>query len=442
MPPGLSKSRLVILGAALTAVIIVLLLFAGVIPGFRVKEPNPANVTLTVWGTYDSIDVFHAIENEFAKIRSNVRLQYRELKPETYEMELINALAAGRGPDVFMFHNTWLPKHIDKIAGATETQIPFATFRDLFPQAINQDFAPNGTIFASPLYFDTLALFYNKDAFDKSGIASPPRTWTEFEQATSRLKEVRSDTSEVIKAGAAIGGSEYSINRATDLLSLLFLQSGTEMVDKSFLGANFARSQSGTRNTGEDALLFYTKFANPSSPSYTWNDALHYSVDNFSEGGVGMIFNYSHQINILRAKNPFLNFGVAAVPQIASSEQPVAYANYWGLAVSNKTEKYAAAWDFVIQATMYEPIALAYSKAGSHPPALRSLIAANLNNPEYGVFAKQALIARTWPQIDNNEIEKIFSEMIIAVTSGRLSIGAALRKGEDEVSLLMRTRKK
>jgi len=55
-----------------------------------------------------------------------------------------------------------------------------------------------------------------------------------------------------------------------------------------------------------------------------------------------------------------------------------------------------------------------------------------------GVFAAQALTARSWPQIDNVEVKKSFDDMIESVTTGKLSAEKALREAEDKLTALMR----
>ena len=238
---SLSRNRIIIISVVIAALLFLVGLFTGLIPGLRLKNRAPPNVTLEMWGVYDSSQKELAgILSQYKQTHSNVTVKYREFNPLTYESELVDQLAAGTGPDIFMVHNTWLPKHQDKMAPLTEAQMPFAKFRALFPRVVLEDFAPKGVIYASPLYVDTLAMFYNRDMFDKKTITTPPVTWTEFQNDVQKLKEVNPNTNSIITAGAAIGGSEKSINRATDLLGLLMLQDGTDMVLQNFSAASFA----------------------------------------------------------------------------------------------------------------------------------------------------------------------------------------------------------
>src|SRR6185369_16413812 len=105
-------------------------------------------------------------------------------------------------------------------------------------------------------------------------------------------------------------GTAKNINRSTDILALLMLQSGTQMTSQGNTSATFSRPVN-NQSVGESALQYYTDFANPSKQLYTWNDSQHYSIDAFQEGKVAMMFNYSHTTDVLRAKSSRLNFAVA-----------------------------------------------------------------------------------------------------------------------------------
>ena len=62
------------------------------------------------------------------------------------------------------------------------------------------------------------------------------------------------------------------------------------------------------------------------------------------------------------------------------------------------------------------------------------------NDPRLGVFAVQALSAKSWYQIDNGAIDQILAEMIDDVNYKRKKITQALRAAETAVSTLMTKR--
>jgi len=422
-----TRNQIIIIAVGLTLILVIVLIF---VFGARRAPAGQLSGTITFWGVFDEPNVIHELITDYTRRQPKVQIQYRQFNPNSYESDLVNGLATAKGPDLFMFHNTWLPKHFDKLWPLTESQLPLIKFRELFPTVVEQDFAPDGVIYALPLYIDTLALFYNKDFFDTKGIALPPKTWEEFQNVVPRLREL--DRSKIIRAAAAIGGSNKSINRASDILNLLMLQAGTPMVSSDFSAAQFA--------DGLQSLIFYTQFANPASPYFTWNENLPYSIDNFIEGTTAMMFNYSHQIALIKEKNPFLNFGIAPMPQPRDAKLVINWPNYWGLAVSAKSPNAKIAWDFALWLTTDAQNSLKYLKLTNRPPALRSLIPTYANNPELSVFAQQALTARSWPQIDNTAVENAFSEMIELVISGKSTPEKAIQRAQEKITELMRRR--
>lgn len=427
---SLSRSQLIIIGIAGAVVLFFLLIFAGVIPGFKPTKKGPAGggeepapkVALTVWGVFDSDQAIRNLAPGFS-------ISYKRFKPEEYETELVNALASGKGPDVFMIHNAWLPKFFNKIAPAGG-KYSALQLQGAFPSVVTDDFAPDGSVYALPLYLDTLALYYNEDLFRSEAIVFPPKTWTEFKELAPRLRRLDA-AHQLTRAAAAIGGSDANINRASDLIGLIMMQSGVPMVRKGFNRVGF-----GTE--GEKPFGFYLQFSDPKSAVYTWNERLPNSLDAFAEGRAAMMFSYEYQRAALKQKNPFLNYQIAEAPQM-DREKPVNYANYWGLAVSSQSRSKDAAWNFVIAAAADPANAKKYSEATNHPPALKSLIAERVSREdEAGIFARQALTARSWPQADNLVVEEAFSRAVEDVLSGSLNVKQALGTAAAAVEAAMR----
>jgi len=395
--------------------------------------------TVEFWGVFDDRTNFDTIIRNYQNQNPNISITYRQFSFEDYEREVVNALAAGAGPDIWMIHHTWLPKHIDKLAplpakipGSDQPLMTFGDFQNQFVEVAVKDLTEGGQIYALPLYVDTLALYYNRDLFNNAGITFPPKNWEEFNDAVERL--VRLDASgNVIQAGAAIGTSS-NINRSTDILMALMLQSGAVMTDIENTSATFSRPVSNTP-VSEISLNYYTDFANPNVRTYTWNNAQHYSVDAFAESRVAMMFNYSHQAEILNQRATRLNYAIAPLPQVSTSDVKN-YANYWAVGVSKSSRISNEAWRFVSYLASREG-ATDYLAQTMRPSARRDIIDLQKNDLRLGVFANQALTAKSWYQTDNSAIESIFAGMIDNVNFGRLSVREALQNAETEVNVLM-----
>jgi ABC-type glycerol-3-phosphate transport system substrate-binding protein len=431
----LSKTQFVIIAIVLFVLIIGVLIFFGVIPGLRSTSGNKTDSltgNLNVWGVFDNeASVNQTLVSEFLLQHPNVTISYKSIDPRTYEQDLVNALAAGTGPDVFMVKNTWLQKHANKLSPLDPTAMTVVNYGELFPQVAVKDFVKNGSIYAMPLYIDTLAILYNKNMFDSAGIAQIPKTWEEFNKLVPQLRSIDQETGDIITSTAAIGGSNKNVNEANDLLFQIMLQYGVEMVNPEGTNSNFAQ-------TGTKPLEYYLSFSNPRSEVYTWNRESHYSIDAFAEESVAMLFNYGYQIQQIKQKNPFLNIGVAPMLQPAEAKRPITYANYFGLGVSSTSKNKALAWLFVQDATTNPSTNAKYLNATYRSPALRSLIADSTNDQVVGVFAKQALMATSWKQADSTAINASFANMLELILTGQLSVGRAISQTQTEVNEIIR----
>ena len=63
-----------------------------------------------------------------------------------------------------------------------------------FPAAMNEYTQFDGDRCAVPLLGDAYGLYYNKTAFEKAGITSPPKTWSEFEADAKKLTITQGNT--------------------------------------------------------------------------------------------------------------------------------------------------------------------------------------------------------------------------------------------------------
>lgn len=428
----LTKSQIIfsIIGGFIA--ILLLLVVFGVLPGRR----EDINITeLTVWGVEDA-RIFKNITKQFQTLHPDIAISYKEFNEDTYEKDLLNNLAAGDKPDVLFFENNWLLKHGDKLLPAvykvkeeTVTKFTPSQVQSLFPKVVEQDFVADGQVYALPLYIDTLAMAYNRDLFDKAGIVFPATTWEKMGDTVGILKTIKG--TDLQKGAYAIGGTSKSVGNAGDIIQALLLQGGVDMVNEKYSSALFANED------GKEIFGIYTRFSDPGSTFYSWNDSMQEAKESFAKGDVAAIFAYSKELRDLKARNAFLDIGIAPLPQLNTNEE-VNFADYWGLAVFNGSTHKSEAWDFVVFATTDTNAAGAYLSLTGNPPALRVFIEETLENPEIGVFAKQALTARSWLQPGEEVIRDAFDEAIALVLSRELTPAKAIQKAEAIVTEFLR----
>jgi len=401
-------------------------------------------ITITYWRVFDGPDAFDEIILKYKALHPFVTINYRKLRFDEYEKELLNAFAEDRGPDIFSIHNTWMKKYQSKLVpipdsitmvfpvtkGTIKKEVvpESRTTKSLSPKELRDNFVDvvgrdvildDGKIYGLPLSVDTMAMFYNRDLFNNAGISQIPSYWNkEFLQDVKKLTKQDSKKG-LIQSGAALGGST-NINRYSDLLAILMMQSGAIMMDDAggvvfHTTPNFAANTN--YNPSADALRFYTDFADSVKESYSWNNDLPNSLDMFISGNLAIMFSYSYDLATIRAQAPKLNFSIAKLPQIEGTPPTnINFANYWVEVVSKKSSVPNEAWDFIQFMTKAEQAKIYFSKT-KRPTALRALIAEQKEDDEVGIFVDQILTAKSWYQGKNVQAaEDAIAEMIEAVT--------------------------
>jgi ABC-type glycerol-3-phosphate transport system substrate-binding protein len=184
-------------------------------------------------------------------------------------------------------------------------------------------------------------------------------------------------------------------------------------------------------------LAFFTQFANPASISYSWNTRSEYSVDAFTQGKLAMMIGYFYMEDRIKDKAPNLNWGVAPVPQVSELVTKVNFANYWGEAVSKASANTDAAWGLLNYLTQKQQLATYYSKH-KQPASRKDILAEQQSDPELGVFAENALTAKSIYKKDATVFETIFLKLIDDVTMRSYSIFEALNNAVQQVNFSLR----
>lgn len=382
-------------------------------------------VTLEYWTVFTDLDALEAALAKYRAVRPYLTVNVRQFRPESIYPELIEALSEDRGPDIVSVRNRSLNQYLSKLAPlppelsdtivrvqtgklGTETFItvqtrPAPTVADLdreFVQVVKKDVVRNGQVYGLPLSLDTLALYYNKDLLDRSGVAEPPKTWEEFQVAVKKITRFDKKTGKILQAGAALG-SGATVPGSDDLMFLLLKQSGLTMVDDSGRAVfNLGRSDQGETPV-MSVLNFYSDFANPTRDTYAWSDTLGPAFDAFVNGLVGFFFGYSYHYHQLKARAPQLNMGVLPLLQL-NPEAPVNVANYWIEVVPGKSRRQNEAWALLDWLARSEANA-DYLAAAERPTARRALIEGQKQNSALKPFVSDALIAENWYRGNNYE---------------------------------------
>lgn len=412
---------------ALIIIIVIVLVFTS---GGNQNNNNSSDTTeIEMWGLWEPTSVMEPLIEEYERENPGIKINYSDRNSTNYKETVNGRLdeTDGPGPDIAIIHNSWLPTFEEKLTPMPSGLMDRSEYsKTFYPTALDDFSGDGGRIYAVPLMFDGLGMFYNKDLFAKAGISAPPDDWNEFKETALKLTE--KDSSGNIKvAGAAIGTSN-NINHYFDLVSVLMLQNNVTMMQSDGKTAAFAAATNNKR--GAATLDFYTSFAETDSENFVWSDALGNDLEVFARGEAAIMFAPSWRVFDVINLNQSLNFDVAPLPQLPSSETTVSpeinWASYWGYGVSAKADNPEEAWKFINFLAQKESEKKMFAEASKFRAFgeiySRKDLAEELANEQYaGAFVKMAPTARDWKMVDDNKALELFGAAISRKLGGENS---------------------
>ena len=347
------------------------------------KKPSSTKKTITYWGLWESSAVMQPLIAEFEQKNPTFTVSYVQQSSKDYRERLQDAISSGKGPDVFRYHATWVPMLKSQLAVVPSNIFTSLTFDQTFLPVALTDLKTKDGLVGIPLQYDSLVLFYNKQAFATAGLEAPT-TWKEFSESATALRLPADTSKKIERAGAAVGLST-NVDHFSEILALLMMQNGADMKDFS--------SQSAI-----DALTYYTSFA---TTDKVWDATLPNSVTAFADGKVAMILAPSWRAFEIRQKSPSLDFGMAPVPQLETTT--VNYANYWVEGVSRESKQKDGAWMFLQFLSSKEQQTKMYRSALEKTPRLfgevyarKDLLDELKDDPFVGAVVSSTTQAKSW----------------------------------------------
>lgn len=383
---------------------------------FQTKDEGP--ITLTYWGLWEEDNLIKSVIAKYQEQNPKITINYVRQSSVNYRTRVQTQIRAEAGPDVFRIHNAWLPMFESDLAPAPIEVFTLSDYKNMFYPVAFDSFVKDNQILAAPLEIDGLGLFYNEEILNGVG-GKVPKNWQEFIDTATKMT-VR-DATGIKTSGAAIGATG-NVDHWPDLLGLLLLQQPEVNL------TNVATPEVA------EVFRFYTGFVIDPKRK-TWDTNLPPSTQMFVSGRLGFYFAPSWRAHELRVANPNLKFKVAPVPQL--SGRAVAYASFWGEAVSKTSKHSDEAWKFVKFLTSADTQKLLYQQASQirlfgEPYSLISLAPELANDPAVGAFVTQGPIYKTWYLSSNTLDLGINDEMIKYFEDG---INATLQGTDPQVAL-------
>jgi ABC-type glycerol-3-phosphate transport system substrate-binding protein len=387
-------------------------IFSGCIRRKDAPDSNQIEaVSLSFYGLFDSEEVYKPIIEDFQSQNPHVSINYKRFNdPVDYLDTIINELAEGEGPDIFMLSNTQIPEHFKKITPSPEGLLTKESFESSFVEVTHSDLifpdeSGANQIWGLPLYVDTLALYYNDDHIEEAlpTQGRPSDTWEGIAQDVQLLNKEDQSFERFERAGIALGRSD-NISRSFDVLMAMFLQYKIDFYNEDLTQVIFQNDQN-----SRIALELFASFGLPSQSNYSWNKFLadeessEKEITTFASGKVSMILGYSYLYEdlvneIARLKQngedtiELTDIKIQEIPQVydpdTSTETRETYASYFVPVVGRTSDHPEQAWDFLLNLVSL-PNQQHYNDVTHRTSANRALISEQQQDPIYGIFATQ-----------------------------------------------------
>lgn len=147
---------------------------------------DPVTITVSGW-SFDTTPEFQLLADGFHAANPDITVELKEYDATNYNTLVTADLAAGAGPDVIT------QKEVKYVTTFQEGGQLLDLSDVALPDGISgaASYQVDGKQYALPYRQDSWVLYYNKDLFDKAGVATPDGTWTwdDYAAASKKVRE-------------------------------------------------------------------------------------------------------------------------------------------------------------------------------------------------------------------------------------------------------------
>ncbi len=436
-----SPSRFMFIGGIIVFFLIVLF----VVYWFFIKDrlsggnqgpttPTNEPITLQYWGLWDEKEVFQPLIEEYKAKNPKVTIVYEKMSPDSYRERLIARSKTGNGPDIFRFHNTWVPEISEVLTSLPPEIMSNEEFEQTFYPVNQRDLKIDNLYYGIPLMVDGLVMIYNEDVLRQGGIQQPPQVWVGGQNDvlnTVSALTVRDTSGSIVTSGMAIGTAN-NVDHFGEIFGVLLLLNGGDLKKLN-------------EKEAIEALQLYRKFG---EENY-WNEKQSNSISAFIQGRAAMIFGPSWHVINIKAQNPDINVKVAQIPR-GIDDKSISVGNYWVEGVNKFSKNQIEGWKFLkflsekeTMTKMYEnqtktrAFGIAYSRRDLYETQKdNQYLAPILDMAQNDHIVSLPVVDRTYDKGLNDEIVQYLENAINETING-VDYATALGKAQQGISQVL-----
>lgn len=227
-----------------------------------------------------------------------VEIQLTPYKGGEYWTKLEAAATGGKAPDVFWLNVLHLDAYVEGgiLADMTDA-IKESDINDSFPKTLVENYVRDGVNYAVPKDFDTNALWYNKEIFDKAGVAYPTDDMT-YEDLLKTAEDLKAAGlgegvypfacpvdfqtwyyQTIYANGGYILNDDKTETGYTDPKTMEGIQCWIDMIDKELSPSASALAETSADAMFEGNQLAMNLAGSYMVPQYAGNDAISGKID-------------------------------------------------------------------------------------------------------------------------------------------------------------------
>lgn len=380
-------------------------------------------ITLSGWSNLNEQQLLQQVIKNFEAKHPHIKVKYDVIADEYMDV-LKTRLIGETAADVFYLDafaapEIMLPGVLEPLDHYITDKFNLADLNSKFIKAFQQD----NKIYGLPKDFSTLALFYNKKAFQAAGLTQPPKTWSELREY-AKILTVKNQN----------GIKQYGFGVVPELARQAFMIKafGGELTDSNGK-VTFANSDL------KGLQLIIDQYRQDKSTVQPTDVGTNSGSEMFGQEKVAMVIEGPWLIPYLKETFPNVEYATAEVPTVNGKPGTMAYTVAY---VMNQQSKHkSAAWELISYLTGKEGMK-AWTSQGSVFPTRKSVTTAlgYDKNPLYSPFIVGANYATIW-QLDKNlqTISNNFNNQFISAILGKQTLATAMNKAQStankEISL-------
>ncbi|MBV9228131.1 MAG: sugar ABC transporter substrate-binding protein [Chloroflexi bacterium] len=372
-------------------------------------------VTLTVWDYFNPAGKgYLGLMSDYSKLNPTIKFQRTTIPFADLKQKLTQGAASGQLPDIAVIDN---PDHsafssLGVLADLTDQVSAWGQADQYFPGPWKST-TWKGKNYGVPNNSNCLALYYNKDMFQKAGV-TPPTNWDELHSTASKLTK----------------NGVYGFS-----MSLVKSEEGTFQF-LPFLweaGADLDTIDSPAATTALQYLVTFVKekLLSPDVLNWSQQDA----ITQFIAQKAAMCVNGPWNLSAVQQGAKF-SWAVVPLPKGQQSASILGGENW---AISKSSQHVKEAWDF-LKWTQLPAQLKSYIVTDDRLPSVRSFAQDQVfqKDPNLAVFANSLEVAKpraygpNYPKI-SNAVQQAFQSAI----SGQMAPDAALQQAAQTIKPLL-----